>query len=544
VKHWLVVSEYKSTVYDMQREKAEEWDSSVPGIVEPGAQAGDACILWRPGTGGGVVAIGEITGTRVERPVLFSALQSTGRREGRDGRQPSRARADLAFGKLMLSSPVPPDTLVEAELGQVVQGARLAGKRAVRWEDAHHWSRPGQRAMPIEMPATQFCRLRELADLARPPIDWPATWNIPPGCVVQRSKLHEVYGGNRRVWAGPSGATPNAFLFLSADRAAGLVPRWAGETLLAAGHGQWAGSMSGENLGVLAHLRRGIPLRVFMTKGHECLYIGEFAIDVARPIADWVVTGQKGLGADFFTPGRRIALDVRTPIFRLRQLSGITLPADGAKLFGEAPRINLALHPANDHPAATAARELLATLEREPSVAAALGDLDEARLLAALVQRARRQTDLDKLRAAVDDSSTSEGTCQKLIEQMTWIFGGEFLAGTGRRQLTVLDQLDLALLRPDGSLHGVELKRPGIRALVKKPLSHWIVGSHVHDAVGQAESYLRELDEARDNIYSRLDIDCRRASMTVVIGHRGHDQSDATSQEIVSIIALRAGAGA
>jgi hypothetical protein len=45
-------------------------------------------------------------------------------------------------------------------------------------------------------------------------------------------------------------------------------------------------------------------------------------------------------------------------------------------------------------------------------------------------------------------------------------------------------------------------------------------------------SYLRELDEARDNIHSRLDIDCRRTSMTVVIGHRGHDQSDATSEEI------------
>jgi hypothetical protein len=115
---------------------------------------------------------------------------------------------------------------------------------------------------------------------------------------------------------------------------------------------------------------------------------------------------------------------------------------------------------------------------------------------------------------------------------MTWIFGGEFLAGTGRRQLTVLDQLDLVLFRPDGSLHGVELKRPGILRLVKKPLNHWIVGSHVHEAVGQAESYLRELDEARDHILSRLDIDCRRASMTVVIGHRDHDQSDATSQEI------------
>lgn len=147
-------------------------------------------------------------------------------------------------------------------------------------------------------------------------------------------------------------------------------------------------------------------------------------------------------------------------------------------------------------------------------------------------ERTRRQADLDKLRAATDDPSTGEGSLQKLIEQMTWIFGGEFLAGTGRRQLTVLDQLDLALLRPDGRLHCVELKRPAIHALVKKQRNHWIVWHHVHEAVGQAESYLRELDEARDHILSRLHIDCRRASITVVIGHRGHDRSGATGQEI------------
>lgn len=530
MKHWLVVSEYKRSVYDMQREqeKAEDWDSSIAVIAEPEAQAGDACIFWRPGSGGGVVAIGKVAGITVERSIFSSALRGPRKREDGDA-QPCRSWANLVFENLILSSPLSPDVLLEAELGHVAQTARLAGKHAVSYKDAHHWSRRGWKAMPIEMSEDQFILLTELANHKRPPINWPTTWNIPPGSIVRRSKLHEVYGGNLRSWAGPSAVTPNAFLFLRTDRAAEPSPHRVGEVLLAAGHGQWMDSISAENLGVLAHLRRGVPLRVFMTKGHDCLYLGEFASDVIRPVDTWVLTGQKKLG--FISASDR-AWDVRTPIFRLRQLSGITPPADGTDLFRDAPRINLALHPANDNPAAIAVRQLLVTLEREPSVAATIGDLDEAQLLAALVQRARRQADLDKLREAVDDPSTSEGSCQEFIEQMTWIFGGEFLAGTGRRQLTVLDQLDLALLRPDGSLHGVELKRPGIRALVKKQRNHWIVWRHVHEAVGQAESYLRELDEARDYIDSRLHVDCRRASMTIVIGHRGHDTSGATRHEV------------
>lgn len=49
---------------------------------------------------------------------------------------------------------------------------------------------------------------------------------------------------------------------------------------------------------------------------------------------------------------------------------------------------------------------------------------------------------------------------------MTWIFGGELLATPARRSLTTRDQLDLTLIRPDGTLHGVELKLARISRLV------------------------------------------------------------------------------
>ena len=115
---------------------------------------------------------------------------------------------------------------------------------------------------------------------------------------------------------------------------------------------------------------------------------------------------------------------------------------------------------------------------------------------------------------------------------MTWIFGGEFLPGTVRRNITLRDQLDLALLRPDGTLHGVELKKANITRLVTGQRNHLIVGTEVNKAVGQAMNYLRELDEKRPQILVDLGIDCRRASMTVVIGHSGFVTTGASPQEI------------
>lgn len=192
----------------------------------------------------------------------------------------------------------------------------------------------------------------------------------------------------------------------------------------------------------------------------------------------------------------------------------------------------MALHPSDDRPAATAVQGLLAMLERDPSIAASLGAQDEAQLLASLVQRARQQADLDALRAAAENRDTTEETLRRLLERATWIFGGEFLPGTGRRNLTVLDQLDLVLLRADGSLHGVELKRANIAHLVKKHRNHLIVDRLVNEAAGQAMNYLRELDEKRPQILADLKLDSRRASMTVVIGHSGLDTTGATPQEV------------
>ena len=99
------------------------------------------------------------------------------------------------------------------------------------------------------------------------------------------------------------------------------------------------------------------------------------------------------------------------------------------------------------------------------------------------------------------------------------MFGGRYIDLAKRRGLTVLNQLDVPLIRGDGALHIVELKQANIPKLVRKHRNHIIVGDDVHEAVAQAMNYLVALDEQTAQILKDLKVDVKRASVTVVIGH-------------------------
>jgi hypothetical protein len=62
------------------------------------------------------------------------------------------------------------------------------------------------------------------------------------------------------------------------------------------------------------------------------------------------------------------------------------------------------------------------------------------------------------------------------------------------------------------------------------------VGTGVHEAVGQAMNYLCHLDEERDRILTKLHIETRRASVTVLIGHPKFVRDDFTDDQIASTL--------
>ncbi|MEU3030015.1 Shedu anti-phage system protein SduA domain-containing protein [Streptomyces incarnatus] len=512
MKYWLLIADYKSRSYDLARD-FKKWDPPLSLTAGPGTTVGDGVVLWRGARGGGVVAIGtiaHITEEPVERLLWPGRAQD---QEDSADSAPTHLKAAINFGRLMLASPLPTDVLSAAGMPQVQKSARSTDTKGGLIE--------------LSLSESQWKELLCLADRAQPPTTWPAAWNIPPGSIVQRLNLHEIYGGNSRVTTCTSGKTPNAFVFIDIDAEGELAPHWDESILMTPGHGQTRSDPSEENLALLAHQRRGVPLRGFITRGSQCLYIGEFAVDTEKPVERWVIAGKRTYR---WAPNREE--EVRRPIFRLRQLNGLPVSTIDTDPFLQAPSMGLSLLPSNDQPAESVVRNLLNALERDPGVAASLGRLDEAQVLAALMQRARRKKDLDDLQRKVEDPSSSEADFQELLQRMTWLFGGEFLPGTARRNLTPRDQLDLALLRPDGTLHGVELKQANIKRLVVKPRSHFIVGREVHEAASQAMNYLRELDERRSQILVDFGVDIRRASFTVVIGHRNLTTTGATPEEI------------
>ncbi len=184
---------------------------------------------------------------------------------------------------------------------------------------------------------------------------------------------------------------------------------------------------------------------------------------------------------------------------------------------------------------------LLRNLPRPASAEAArmvsdiLADVD-AGTLAQLLELRARQAGLGALRTAVEDPDSSENALHACLKNQEWIFGGAYVAELARRQYTPDAILDIPLLRGDGSLHVVELKRAHIKDLVIRSSGHLMLGAPAHHAVSQAQNYLRTMDENRPRILAEHGVDTRRASATVVIGHPRYVTGDVTPREITETL--------
>lgn len=166
--------------------------------------------------------------------------------------------------------------------------------------------------------------------------------------------------------------------------------------------------------------------------------------------------------------------------------------------------------------------QLAEALAGAPKAAGVLAAHGAGQVLLDGIQTAKQRDVIAALTEIVRDPAAREHEFQRILEESWWMFGGKYIAKSKRRSLTVLTQLDVPLIRADGALHVVELKRACVPDLVVKHREFFVVGPEVNKAVGQTLNYLREFDEQRDAIKSRLGLECRRAFATVVIGHPQH----------------------
>lgn len=175
--------------------------------------------------------------------------------------------------------------------------------------------------------------------------------------------------------------------------------------------------------------------------------------------------------------------------------------------------------------------EIASKLAEHVEFVSDISELRGAELLGMAVDLKKRHAVIDQLTRLVADPSTTEAQLQHLLAANWWLLGATYVEMVDRRQLTLVDQFDIPLIRADGVLHIVELKKANIRHMVIPHRSHRRVADPVNEAVNQAANYLREVDELRDAIRSRFDIECRRAQATVLIGHPDHNDHDEVTAE-------------
>jgi antiviral defense system Shedu protein SduA len=486
---------------------------------------GDGIGLVRTGRHGGIVAHGRVTAVKTQPRPYDCCVQY---------------KIMVQFEELYLGSPVQLRLLpgiASREKSLYARSSRLARQPFLGLsEDA--W--------------------RVLVGTVRTPRvqEWPVSWDLKPGAVVSRADLHDTYGGQRQGRIVRSASTPNTFVFLSAGATAETAShRWADDgALLLVGKAERASddpavAESFENRYVLQHLRSGIPLRVFHSAGRKPLiYLGEVVVDQENAIEEWIEAAAPSLPAFAEDRARRRStahLQFRAPILRVHpvtELEPFLAPERQSRRQPQKLRLGVAgphepdSGPISGSPSGASAIRQATDFLRSASADEDISGMGDAAALADLITRRHRAVGLAELRRLVRDPGTLEADLQRLLEQHTWIFGGEYLGPGTRRELVQGEQLDIPLIRGDGTLHGVEIKKANIKTLVVRNHNHLGVGAHVHNAVVQAMNYLRELDEHRHIVLGKHRVDCRRASMTIVIGDSSFVRPWYTAEEIAEAI--------
>lgn len=196
-------------------------------------------------------------------------------------------------------------------------------------------------------------------------------------------------------------------------------------------------------------------------------------------------------------------------------------PAQGRYqlLSGEANVNNLAKRILAGSLPVDSVEQILQALIENPEAQKVFKQGDSSQIFADAVNNFRQREVIDELEVIAKDPASVEANLQKALAKEWWIFGGRYIGIERRRAFTVLDQLDLPLIRSDGSLHIVELKQAKIPKLVVNHRNHLAIGEEISLAVSQAMNYLVGLDEQRAQILTDLKVDVRRATATIVVGH-------------------------
>ncbi len=126
-----------------------------------------------------------------------------------------------------------------------------------------------------------------MASEPAPPIGDPAVWSLQPWDEIERTLLHERYGGRRQGGIAPSRTSPNVMLFAeaAAGEPHGYFDGWHADGCFHyPGEGRRGDQeMKSGNAAILNHRREGRALRLFDGARGRVKYVGEFEPAEDRP---------------------------------------------------------------------------------------------------------------------------------------------------------------------------------------------------------------------------------------------------------------------
>ncbi|SEG92187.1 protein of unknown function [Thermomonospora echinospora] len=519
MKRWLIVapdtpSKLDRTSYAEAR--IERWDSRI--LLSPkSVKVGDQVILWRRGRASGIVAIGKVSKLVEKEERSLRSIRHLNSPSGpRHVMQtPKVAKsAHVSLDHYCFSRPITPQRLTEMGCSEL---AAVAHKS------------PGStstfKAIEVEISERQWSNLIAAANEKEISPEWPAAWVIPEGGLVDRSKLTSIYGGSTSNRVGASARTPNVFVFISMppkDQRKGYL--WKDDLLICPGHPEPWDQVTSENLSVLSHHWRGYPVRVFETQAQKCVYIGEFVIDDNKPVEEWFsdIRAKTGLF------GRREKQEVKIPLLRLRQISGLSFQQNRTALFDSDRTMDLRVDSISTtdrgRDSSDVAHQIAAALT-QPEIIQQFSLIDIASDVRSTFFAALRVQELRKavaeLKSYLHSGVNEEAKYQEWCEQHSWAFGNSYISRDELRHISVGDTVDIMMASTLNRLRDIiELKRPDKKVLrFDRAHKSWYWSQEVSQAIGQCHRYLDKLHEQAGLLVQDFpDLAAYHPRATVVIG--------------------------
>ncbi|MGI5205828.1 Shedu anti-phage system protein SduA domain-containing protein [Spirillospora sp. CA-108201] len=517
MKRWLIVA--PETPSKLDRASYEEarigsWDSRI--LLSPkSVEVGDQALLWRRGRASGIVAIGKVTSLVEKERRPFGPVRNFKGESRRVIRPPEVIKeAHLSLDHYCFSRPVTPERLTEMGFADLATMAHKPPNPISTFK-----------TVEVDFSDRQWSDLIAATHEEDVSPEWPATWAIPEGGLVDRRKLTSIYGGSTNNRVGASARTPNVFAFISTSLKDGRKGyAWEGDLLICPGHPEPWIRVTSENLSILSHHWRGYPIRVFEARAQKCVYIGEFVIDETKPVEEWLSDTRTTTGL----LRNRETREVKIPLFRLRQISGLSFQQDRDALFDAKREIDLRVDAISSsyegRDSSEVAQQIAAALDH-PEVIRQFSSIDISSNVRGTFSAALRIQELRRavaeLKSLLSSGVNQEAQYQEWCEQHSWAFGNSYAFRDELRRISVGDTVDILMSSTLNRLRDIiELKRPDKKVLLfDSTHKSWYWSQQVSQAIGQCHRYLDKLHEQASLLVpDHPDLAAYHPRATVVIG--------------------------